>query len=101
MESVLTSVVVTIISKCGCSLVLHTGLGKGEKVCSYTSRGATWDLDSRRQGPRLAAQGTSTRGAKGHSHQGSLVSPDNDSINISHLKGIANNSSCLIIDLSS
>ena len=28
-----------------------------------STRGATWDLDSRRQGPRLAAQGTSTRGA--------------------------------------
>ena len=30
-----------------------------------STRGATWDLDSRRRGPRLAAQGTSTRGAKG------------------------------------
>ena len=30
-----------------------------------STRGATWDLDSRRQGPRLAAQGTSTRGANG------------------------------------
>ena len=27
------------------------------------ARGATWDLDSRRRGPRLAAQGTLTRGA--------------------------------------
>ena len=30
-----------------------------------STRGATWDLDSRRRGPQLAAQGTSTRGAKG------------------------------------
>ena len=30
-----------------------------------SSRGATWDLEWRRQGPRVAAAGTSSGGAKG------------------------------------